>query len=66
MNLTTAERAAMVKDLQLIEEQYASKAAAELFNCGRTDKYLWLETMGENYESLASALKEGLNFEAVA
>jgi len=66
MNLTPQERAAMVKDLQALEAQYSGKAGIELFNSGRTQKYDHLARMASNYESLASALKEGLKFNEVA
>jgi hypothetical protein len=66
MNLTPSERAAMVKDLEMLEDQYASRADTELFTCGRTRKYDHFYSVSKNYRALASALKEGLKFNEVA
>jgi hypothetical protein len=66
MNLTPEERAAMVKDLERLISEYENKADSELFHTGRTPKHVYLSKMKDNYSALASALKEGLTFEAVA
>jgi hypothetical protein len=66
MNLPPSERAAMVKDLESLCKEYKNKAATYLSNWGLSEKQKHLESMAANYSALASALKEGLNFKAVA
>lgn len=62
MNLTPAERAAMVRDLQELANKYAR---LELI-AGTRNEAEFADSMFSNYSALASALKEGLTFQATA
>lgn len=55
---TISERAAMVKDLEGLADTYADAA--------KFDRSNFMSGMCINYRALASALKQGLTFEAVA
>jgi hypothetical protein len=63
MNLTPSERAAMVKDLEMLSRTYADWS---IMARASKEKIRHYEKMMNNYSALASALKEGLNFKAVA
>ena len=62
MNLTPAERAAMVRDLTELAEKYK---AGHMFYPALVNVKLY-KAMELNYSALASALKEGLTFQGVA
>lgn len=66
MNLTPAERAAMVRDLDKIRSDYVDRGLKELLSCGHTEKAMHFGAMAQNYSALAAALKEGLTFQATA
>jgi len=62
MNLTTSERATMVKDLKELAAKYMT-----LEPWAETKKESALcKAMIKNYSALASAIKEGLTFNEVA
>lgn len=63
MNLTPAERAAMVRDLESLAKNYKLKNLVLRL----TKREIKMnEAMADNYAALASALKECLTFSGVA
>lgn len=68
MNLTPSERAAMVKDLERMAHDYKLQSLRDSLRANRLPTPATIEfksKMAENYSALASALKEGLTFEAM-
>ena len=61
MNLTPAERAAMVRDLRKLADSYYNLSYA---HASFTAKHRHCMEMSDNYSALVAALKEGLTFQA--
>lgn len=62
MNITPQERASMVRDIKHLHNKYYALAR----HVGNEDEFKFAQNMAANYSALASALKEGLSFEATA